>query len=567
METKPIKREWVKNAAIVFLIVLLILTFFSNTIRNASLPEVATQMVSSNSISQKVRGSGTVEASGIYEVKMKQTFVLKAVMVRAGMKVEPGDVLFVLGEGDSKELEAAQDELDRLQTSYQSALMSAPSYDYTQQERQIEKAKTLWDEAQANLKTAKLLFEATNPNYAERLSAAEKKLDEASTALDTAIDEYCAAAGIRVDSFDVKKHFEDFGWRADGMYSEDEIKEKLENNETLAQANVTAAQEKLAELAALTERTEEQDTALAQAQLELDRAGDARKLAEKELPLWEAFDKTQKALALRAEILASGGEELQGYRDAIAAAENAKESYDNLVYSLERQKVSDGQSAGQAYLGLQNQLKDIEKQKALIEELSGGTENQITAPVGGTIGEVSFTAGQTAPSDSTLCTIEVPDMGYTMQITVTADQAKRLRVGDSGTVSTYYWGPTITATITSIKNDPKNPQSSRIVTFDLDGETTAGATLSVSIGSRSSNFDTVIPNSAIRTDSNGSFVLAIEAKNSPLGNNYYARRVSIEVLAEDDVNSAVTGDLSYGDFVITTSGAPVKNGDMVRMAD
>ena len=43
MNETPKNREWVKNAAIVFLAVLLVLTFFSNTIMNRSLPEVATQ--------------------------------------------------------------------------------------------------------------------------------------------------------------------------------------------------------------------------------------------------------------------------------------------------------------------------------------------------------------------------------------------------------------------------------------------------------------------------------------------------------------------------------------------
>ena len=37
-ETKPKNRAWVKDAAIVFLVVLLVLTFFSNTIMNHSLP-------------------------------------------------------------------------------------------------------------------------------------------------------------------------------------------------------------------------------------------------------------------------------------------------------------------------------------------------------------------------------------------------------------------------------------------------------------------------------------------------------------------------------------------------
>ena len=37
------RRDWVKNAIIIFLAVLLVLTFFSNTIMNYSLPEVAAQ--------------------------------------------------------------------------------------------------------------------------------------------------------------------------------------------------------------------------------------------------------------------------------------------------------------------------------------------------------------------------------------------------------------------------------------------------------------------------------------------------------------------------------------------
>ena len=38
MENSVRKREWVKTAAIILLAVLLVLTFFSKTIMNASLP-------------------------------------------------------------------------------------------------------------------------------------------------------------------------------------------------------------------------------------------------------------------------------------------------------------------------------------------------------------------------------------------------------------------------------------------------------------------------------------------------------------------------------------------------
>ena len=58
MEQKVKRREWVKTAAIILLSVLLILTFFSNTIMNRSLPEVATQAVQSGSINAQIRGTG-----------------------------------------------------------------------------------------------------------------------------------------------------------------------------------------------------------------------------------------------------------------------------------------------------------------------------------------------------------------------------------------------------------------------------------------------------------------------------------------------------------------------------
>ena len=73
METNVKKREWVKTVAIIFLAVMLVLTFFSNTIMNHSLPEVATANVTSGTINAKIRGQGTVSANETYDVTIKQT--------------------------------------------------------------------------------------------------------------------------------------------------------------------------------------------------------------------------------------------------------------------------------------------------------------------------------------------------------------------------------------------------------------------------------------------------------------------------------------------------------------
>jgi hypothetical protein len=216
---------------------------------------------------------------------------------------------------------------------------------------------------------------------------------------------------------------------------------------------------------------------------------------------------------------------------------------------------------------LQSIAEEIRLQQEKIKSLAGDESNTVLAYVPGTVSTVDCTAGDTVLKSALLCTIEVPDMGHTLSFSVTNEQARRLRPGDVGSVSNFYWGNQIIATLTTIQVDPKNPQTNKMLTFDLDGDVNTGSELTISVGQKSANYDTIIPNSAIRSDSNGSFVLAVEARNSPLGNRYVARRVNVEVLASDDMNSAVTAELGYGDYVITTSNAPVKNGDLVRLAD
>ena len=108
VKEKSKKRELIKTIAIIFLAVLLVLTFFSQTIMNHSLPEVATQLVTSGTINAKIRGSGTVAANENYEVVLNQTREIRSVCVKVGDKVEEGDLLFVLGDIESTELKEAR---------------------------------------------------------------------------------------------------------------------------------------------------------------------------------------------------------------------------------------------------------------------------------------------------------------------------------------------------------------------------------------------------------------------------------------------------------------------------
>ena len=552
MEVKVKNRGWVKNAAIIFLAVMLVLTFFSNTFMNHSLAEVATQSVTSGSITAKVRGTGTVESNGSYQVKAAATREIRAVMVKVGQEVNQGDVLFVLGEGPSEELDAATENLRQLQLSYQRTAVNMPSFDYSLDERNIEKAKESLASAQAAENGAKAALE-------QNANVPEDELKDVQARLDSANDTLTKAKN------DLQKRYNE------AVESQKKAAEKLQNLLNSAPAETPAPTEP-AEGEETGETGGEEDSyqqQLAAAQAELDAAN---ALLESLDP---SVDPTVKAAQAEADaaqealdaILNRAGPYAESYNQAVEARKAAEDELFTLEYNLNQTKIQNNKTAAAAALELQDMAQQIEKAKKELAELSGGEDNQITANVGGIIESIAYTAGSTAVKDDILCTIQVPDMGYSLSFSVTNEQARRLRVGDSASVTNYYWGSEITATLTNIKTDPKNPQNSKLLTFDLSGDVNAGSELTISVGQKSQNYEIIIPNSAIRTDSNGSYVLTVEAKNSPLGNRYIAQRVDIEVIAADDVNSAVTGDLSNGDFVITTSNKPVQKGDQVRMAD
>ena len=181
MENGVRKREWVKTAAIILLAVLLVLTFFSKTIMNASLPEVATQQVSSGAINARIRGSGTVEASEVYNVTIKQTRKVASVLVKTGQEINVGDTLFVLEAEDSDELKQAETDLETLQQNYDKSLIEAGNT-AAQENRDVQNARDEYNEALAIYHQYSTMDAS---QLATQKAAAEAKLKELQTAKTT----------------------------------------------------------------------------------------------------------------------------------------------------------------------------------------------------------------------------------------------------------------------------------------------------------------------------------------------------------------------------------------------
>lgn len=564
-EEKVRNREWVKTAAIIFLSVMLVLTFFSNTFMNRSLPEVSTAYVTGGSINTKIRGSGTVSASEEYLVETEQSRKVETVCVRVGQTVNAGDILFILGEGDSSELEAMKLELARAELEYERAILLAGKEKYTAESEAVEEARDNLYEARetaANIKEARTEISKAEKDLAEKTA----KRDELKTHLDKleGTEDTEEVKNLKILLAEAEEKLA--AWKAEEQRCKEErdrIADKESDEYRIAEENYLNAKNNVAAW----QKAVDDYKAKLEA-LDIPGNPDPNEYNELHNQYVAAETAVQNAQAKLDEVNAKYGKYAGAdYDAALEAVENAEKAYDDARKTLST-AIENGEIDEKLEdLELEYQLKEIERMRGNVAELSGsGAGNEITAKTGGTISEINISAGQTTSPGTPLAKIELSDRGYSLSISVTSEQAKKVSIGDTAEVSTYWWGSEINAVLRDIKNDAQSGGRNKFLVFELTGDIDPGMNVDISIGQRSANYDAIVPSSAVRSDSNGNFVLVITTKNSPLGNRYTATRVDVQVIAKDDINSAVSG-IGYGEYVITTSSAPIESGMLVRMAE
>ncbi len=689
-ENKSKRKDIVKNVAIVFLAVLLGLTFFSNTIMNWSLPEVSGQYAGYGTITSSIRASGTVAANQGYSVTIAETREIKNVLIRKGDKVEAGQVIFTLEEGDSSELEAAREELDNMEYQYKLALINSGDNSYSgleldlaelkedladaqkkldglQEYSDTEGIEAALEEAQKGVKAceehiaelekqrdglgdkedaddetiraamntrdaAKVADELAKETY-EELLAFQTDLENAQSAVDTtekklnqllvdqakAEQDYAykhpmleAYRNTRIRLINARSRVNDwYGtfaqqdadpagyasalqeledaeaamsvltevtqeeieklseqlivFKDDIYYTTRELEEARAMLEVCNPDNRELADVKL-EVARAKQRARETASALAEAQRALDRVTGGvkenlqQRIREAKSELEEAQSVLKSAEALQAKN--------QDYQNAVKAVEQLEKSIQSKNREIDNAKKQGSAEQQRKYLELQRQQEAIEKQKQAVEKLEAKrTGTEVTAKYAGEVISVNVLAGDKVTPDTTLAQIGVEGKGYTMLVTVTNEQSRRLNVGDQAKVNNYWWG-NISLTLTAIRTDRSNPGQNKVLEFNVEGDVVDGQTLEITIGERSNSYNLVVPNSAVREDTNGKFILVAEAKSTPLGNRYTAVRVDVTVLEKDNYNTALDAGTDFGyQYVITTSTKPLEAGMLIRLAE
>ncbi len=564
MEKKTSRKQIIKKAAIVFLTAMLVLTFFSNTIMNYSLPEVATEPVSSGTVSNKVRVQGTVETNSDYEVTVSGSRIIKEVKVEVGDTVKKDQVLFTFDEGENTELTEAQDTLDQMELDYaKSLLKSLP--DYTSDNMDIKTAKDDLDAAikaqekaatnSKKLKTAKKEAETAKKNVA----AQQKKVDAIQAKIDAygEIGDYETAQAqvaattkelesLKIQLDDLKEDLKDA--QANGGDTKDitrGIRDKeleITNKEQDLQN-----EKKIAETLKATSGTYNQ--------LKSDLAKENKALADLQETLTEKNAKVEELNAV------------PSLEEAKAAVKEKRKALDQMLLALTDKKKQDSLAQQAEDMDTKAAKDKIEKQKQLVEKLKNSNDlKEVKSKEEGIVAQIDFKEGDSVTADTPLAKIQLAQSGYIVKGTITKAQSKLIRVGNEATVENV-WDDDTQASVKSIKADTENPNQNMIVTFEVKGNIDVGQNLALSVGEKSNRYDAVVPNNAIREDSKGKFVLVVTVKGTPLGNRYKVKRADIEVMASDDNSSGVTGGVYEYDNVVTNSSKPLEEGMQVRLVE
>lgn len=488
------RKKTLRRFAIIFFVALMVLTFFSNTIMNYSLPEVSTSTVFSGKVSQKVRCQGPVSVGTDLDVTVSGTRTVKEVLVEDGDEVKEGDVIMTFDETENTELTEAESTLEDLQLSYDKSQLRE-SKDYTDDEVSIANAKDAVTDAQEALEQARA--------DEQSLAVAKAERDQLQTAYDAKNTEV-SGLQTQVDAYSAMENY-DGDTDVEALISQlATAKEELTTLET----DLTAKKDLVTELEAKTTVEAAQDT---------------------------LTEKTQ--------------------------------NLESLQRGLTNKKTADSLTAQSNALDDADSLKKIAEQEEKIEKLKAADDSsEIKANGTGIISGITAKAGDKINADTAIANIQLSDSGYEVSCSIPKTDAMKLKVGNEAAIENV-WDDEVAAEIKSIKADTSDPNQKSMVKFSVKGNVQVGETLQFAVGEKSGKYDTVVPNGAVKEDGDGKYVYVVKVKATPLGNRYIVKKVKVEVVASDTINSAIQGEVTEYDNVVINASKLLDNGDQVRLSD
>ena len=583
------RRSRVVKAMVAFVAVLALLTFFSNTLMNLTIPKVMGAYASRGNLSYSNSARGTITVENQTEVKGLEGRTVDQVKVTNYDTVQAGDTILTLKPiEESEDLQSKRDRLKQLERDAEYDSRTDNSTDFTSYYDSINMAKATLSDAEDTLYAVqnKDAVEEENKQIINEESVKEVSLkatvtEAAKTVEDIqkqidAIDASIAPLQAQIDVY-----------TALGTPTPTPRPDAPETTEPAATEPETPVPE-----GATATPTPSPSPAPAYDEDGLDPTSPTYEMEKLMLKIRE-YEDQKNALESQlesaktrldeasAELAECQGKikDAQAEIDALkrlpseAAAQNAVTTARNAVNTAQK-ALSDAQTAAgitedKARDTAEDREEEIAKLKKQIEELEKQAKvTEIKAPVGGYIYNIAVASGD-ALTAKTFVTYIIPETDRVCSVSFkfSSQAAQSIRVGmDLEITSGFIQG----CTVQSIKPDPDNPRANKIVKCMVAGnDAWPGEEITVNAGRGNDNYKCVVPSSAVSEDNNGHFIYVIVGSSTPLGDKYTVKRVDVSIEATDGAATAIKGEGldKYDVMIVVRAEKPLEDGQRVRLED
>ena len=567
-----------------FFALMLVFTVVSRAAEGMATATVQAETPKNGVITDRVTLSGTIKPMEDMDITLVGNLYVTSAKAEVGQKVEQGDVLLEFDADDVRDqlesqknsLSIARNKLSIAEngatTDTATALANAQlsleqaeaDYDRLAEKLDVSggraredynAAKAELDKAQKNYDTAVAKAKEDLVDAAQaKADSAQKALDNAQSALETARDntaESIATAQYNYDTLLARENAADL--------ERQRSYELLQNAIAKGDKNVAVAESSLSDAR----------KTLSDAQSELRTARWTTDVADKQgvISAQNSIDSAKRSLQTAQRSLEdnarSADDQLLSSSRAIATAQRNLEQAQRDAADKERTSGNSALQTLNETITLEADIAAQEKTVALLEEILA-MDGKLLSPIEGTVQSIANT-GKTQDRVS-VAKLSRGDAGFYFSARVTVANAASLAAGDTGTLTYKSDGrdQRAQAAITDIgaaDDDGSVPIKASLP----EGSYPAGVTGEMSIARTGDRQSTCVPVSALRSDSDGDYVLILVEKKTVTGLTYTAKRVDVEVAARDSALVSLQGSLDREALVITSASKPVAEGDRVRL--
>lgn len=249
---------------------------------------------------------------------------------------------------------------------------------------------------------------------------------------------------------------------------------------------------------------------------------------------------------------------------------DAEVNFDNARLDYEMAKNSKDKAISSNKRDIESAKLDISIAERKIAELAKEMNmNTVNAPCDGVVTELYYSAGMTANASQPLYRIADSGGGFQFVAAVNAAAAAYLEPGDGADITISSLNDKIIqGKVKQIRDNQQQIGIKKDVIIYVPADGLVGgesgtADFKKSIGS----YKTLVSNSAVGRDVIGYFVYVLKERKGPLGNEFYAQKVTVSIGDSDNTKTVVLSGITTMDKVITDSDKPLADGSPVMIAN